>query len=367
MNDLRTQVFLLAKERLKTGNVLLELATGVGKTKLALDLATDFGARNVVVLVPTDKVGEAWVAEVKKWNSTLYVTTVNYKSAHKVPELLIQPDIVVLDESHHVTELNLASIIHYKCPLIALSATVDWEKMQLLTKLGFQREISVTLDTASEHELVAPYEMFVIHFPVDKINRNMTAGTKEKSWLTTEADSLAYAEKRIAQAKYSGNKTSIEFAYMNRMRMIRTLPSRISIAKRLLARLLNKYPESKILVFAPDIAQCEAIVPDCFYHSKSDSSGFDAFNAGIKRALGSVNALSEGINVHADIAIIVAGLSKARHSIQRLGRLLRKTKDGKIGKAFLLVADKTQDEVWAEESLSELTNVKHYSSDFLRL
>jgi superfamily II DNA or RNA helicase len=244
---------------------------------------------------------------------------------------------------------------------------VDYEKMELLKELGFEREISVTLDEATEHDLIAPYEMNVITFPVDKKNKTILAGTKDKRWYSTEAQAIAFAEKRIGQAKKGGNPTSIEFAYMSRMRLIRTLPSRIEIAKRMIARLRAKYPESRILVFAPDIAQCEAIVPECFYHSKSNSLGFEAFKAGAQPVLGSVNAIAEGINVHADIAVIVSGLSKERHTIQRLGRLLRKTADGKLGKAFLLVAEGTQDTIWADTSLASLDNVKYYKSSTLGL
>lgn len=367
MKDIRKEVFLLAKERLRTGNVLLELATGVGKTKLSLDLAQDYGAVNVAVLVPTDAVGEAWIGEIKKWNSKLCVTTVNYKSAHKILEFLIPPDLVIGDEIHHITPLNLQSIRLYKCPIIGLSATVDYEKMELLKELGFERGISVTLDEATEHELVAPYEMSVITFAVNSHDKNMLAGTKQQRWYSTEAQALQHAENRINQAKRSGNPNSIQFAYMHRMRLIRTLPSRITMAQRILARLRSKYPQSRILVFAPDIEQCEAIVPECYYHSKSTSEGFDAFKAGKQQVLGSVNALSEGINVQADIALIVAGLSKERHTVQRLGRLLRRTSDGKLGKAFLLVAEGTQDVTWAESSLAGLTNVKHYKAEKLGL
>src|SRR6476660_3717430 len=120
MTALRREIFLLAPEELKTGNVLLELATGVGKTKLGLDLAEDYGATNVVVLVPTNKVGEVWMAEVKKWDSKLSVLTVNYASAHKVLEMMFMPHIILLDEGHHITERNLEYIRQYKCPLIAL-------------------------------------------------------------------------------------------------------------------------------------------------------------------------------------------------------------------------------------------------------
>jgi superfamily II DNA or RNA helicase len=365
--DLRKEIFLLAQQELKVGNVLLELATGVGKTKLGLDLAEDRGAKNVTVLVPTNAVGEAWIAEVKKWNSNLFVTTVNYASAHKVLELLIPPDLVIMDEAHHITERNIEFIALYKCPLIALSATVDWEKMQLLQAIGFKRGISVGLDKATDHDLIAPYEMFIIKFTPDGTRKLIQAGTKEKSWWTTEKASLAYAETRIDKAKQSHNSQSIQFAYLNRMRLIRTLPTRIETAKRLLTRLRTKFPESKILVFAPTIEDCESIVPECYYHSKSDDSGFEAFKNGTQQTLGSVNALSEGINVHADIALIVAGMSKERHTVQRLGRLLRKTAEGKMGKAFLLVAEGTQDETWAEESTGGLSNVKYYKTSDLGL
>jgi superfamily II DNA or RNA helicase len=239
--------------------------------------------------------------------------------------------------------------------------------MELLETLGFKRGISVGLDKATEHDLISPYEMSVITFPVDSKNKTIKAGSKDKTWLTTERASLDYMETRINNAKRSRNGKAIEFAYLSRTRMIRTLPSRIAIAKKILARLISKYPDSKILVFAPDIAQCEELVPDCFYHSKSDSSGFDLFKAGFRQVLGSVNSISEGITVHADIALIVSGLSKARHTVQRLGRLLRKTADGKLGKAFLLVAEDTQDEKWAEDSLSGLSNVKLYKSTTLGL
>lgn len=365
--DLREEIFLIAKERLQTDNVLLELATGVGKTKLALDLASDYGAKNVTVLVPTDAVAEAWLQEVKKWDSKLFVTTVNYASAHKVLNELIPPDLVILDETHHVTERNLEYIIKYDCPLIALSATVDWEKMQLLRALGFERGISVDLDKATEHDLIAPYVMNVISFPVDDKTPNMIAGGKDKKWYTTEEKSLAYAETRITMAMKTRNENTIQFAYMNRMRMIRTLPSRIALAKKVIERLKAKYPASKILVFAPDIAQCEELVPECFYHSKSDNSGFEAFKAGTQQVLGSVQALSEGINVVGDIAIIVAGMSKERHTVQRLGRILRKTSEGKLGQAFLLVAEGTQDVKWAASSLDGLSNVKYFKAAQLGL
>lgn len=368
MKDLRNEIFLVAQEELKNnGRVLLELATGFGKSKMALDLAADYGAKNVVVVVPADAVAEGWVAEISKWSSSLSVILVNYLSAHKVLGMLIAPDLVIMDECHHITERNIEYIRQYKCPIVGLSATVDHEKMALLETIGFKRGISVGLDVATAHDLVAPYEMFAIKFNVDKVTKNIQAGGKGNHWMTTEKATLDYCQTRILQAKASRNTKSIEFAYMNRMRTIRTLPSRMRVAKSLLAKLKAKYPQSKILVFAPTIEWCEQIVPECFYHSKSGSEGFDAFKAGEQQVLGSVNALSEGINVHADIAIIVAGLSKERHTVQRLGRLLRKTAEGKMGKAFLLVASNTQDEVWAESSLANLSNVSCYEAERLGL
>ena len=125
--------------QIQSSNVLLMLATSIGKTKCALDFIDnkkEIG--KILVVVPRLVLIEGWKAEFRKWNyeyllnDTIFVT---YKSLHKYETTTFT--YVIYDECHHLSDNCLESAkcinVHTKYNVL-LSATV---KQLHLTKLQY--------------------------------------------------------------------------------------------------------------------------------------------------------------------------------------------------------------------------------------
>jgi superfamily II DNA or RNA helicase len=98
------------------------------------------------------------------------------------------------------------------------------------------------------------------------------------------------------------------------------------------------------------------------------STIFKGFSDGEIRLLSAPSLLDEGIDVpEADLAIIVAGTSQRRQMIQRMGRVMRKKKDGRFARfAILYVKDTHEDPKKGahEEFLNEVLEIAEESKLF---
>jgi RNA polymerase primary sigma factor len=98
------------------------------------------------------------------------------------------------------------------------------------------------------------------------------------------------------------------------------------------------------------------------------STIFKGFSDGEIQLLSAPNILDEGIDVpEADLAIIVAGTSQRRQMIQRMGRVMRKKKDGRFARfAILYVKDTHEDPKKGahEEFLNEVLEIAEESKLF---
>lgn len=106
-------------------SILLELATGVGKSKLALTLADKYiqevpeEDRHILIVYPMNTLQSDWKAELKKWNMEHllpYITFTHYASLHK-----------------HVTDKD-GNIIEYTCCIFDECFKGDTE---ILTEKGY--------------------------------------------------------------------------------------------------------------------------------------------------------------------------------------------------------------------------------------
>ncbi len=133
------EVASLFKEK---NRIVVEAATGTGKTKIALDLI-DEEDLSWSVICPTQSIVEAWEEEIVKHGKEHLRERLDiycYASLHKYIDN--RGTNYVLDECHRVTENRLQYIkgnlkSHNK--IIGLSATVDFEKKELLSGLGIYR------------------------------------------------------------------------------------------------------------------------------------------------------------------------------------------------------------------------------------
>jgi superfamily II DNA or RNA helicase len=90
--------------------IVLELSTGVGKSKLALEFINKHYSKNaifknVLIVVPRLILINNWKDEIKKWGFEEllnYIVFTTYKSLHKYYDN--SWDVICYDEAHHLSD-----------------------------------------------------------------------------------------------------------------------------------------------------------------------------------------------------------------------------------------------------------------------
>lgn len=373
--------------------------TGFGKSRLAVMEVERMSNLNllkkddVLLVTPTEKLRDVnWPDEFKRWNCEkefdAYIKPICFASLKK--ETGNHYKLVILDEIHRLTDLaatafqgdededaltgffsgNLCDAV------IGLTATVpdskrEPEKARIIAQVA-PVIFSYSLDQGVEDGMIADYEIKIIECRLNSTDKNIQAGTKDKPFMTTEAKQYEYLEKNIRKFRMLAQKETIPakaknferlgmFATMARNRFISNLKSKTEMAKRCLAQI---NPDRRTLVFCGGIDQCNELLGDQVFHSKSGSSAFERFNRKEISVLGVVNAANEGINfTDLDQSLILQIDSNSRNLVQRIGRNLRPRK-GHKATIWILVVQETADERWLKKALEEFDSAKisYYSA-----
>ena len=308
---------------------MIAMATGSGKSKVAVELVKHYASasnsfKEVALIVPTEKLrDENWKEEFYKWDAAVEwsaVTGLCYASGSKVKEKTFE--LVILDEGHNITELSSEFFLNnYFDRAVLLTATPpsDKAKVEILNKLGIKLVYELTLDQAVRLGFVAPYKLTVIYVPLDNATKNIPGGTKAKPFMTTEASTYAYWNRRVQQCfgdQTPQGKAKMKFAILGRMQFIYKLPSKTTVMKYLLDNVIPK--EDRTLIFCGNIDQANAVCENTF-HSKSNDTAYNAFKAEEINRLSCVKAINEGHNFPGIDSGIVGQLnSKEKDLVQRI-------------------------------------------------
>lgn len=360
MLDPREKLFKQVKDLFELNQrVLCQFATGSGKTKVAIELS-DAENEPWHILVPRTPLIKTWEDEMRKWGFEKLLDKVKilcYASAHK---LLPGNNNIILDEAHRVTERTVPFIKDFvgTGKIIALSATIPGKKKVLLNELGIDNHNTVkySLDDAVDDDVVTDYHIQIIQFALDSITKNVQAGRKGAYFMTTEHQGYAYKDQQLRQVMYSNNPNLIKFKMLDRMRFIYNLPSKMKLAQ----EVLKAIPEDKkVIIFCGSINHANMMCQHR-YHSKTTSKDWDDFCAGKINRISVVQSVSEGVNVPGlDYAVLMQVQSESLHTIQKLGRILRKSDDPtKVGKAIILEAVGTQDSKWVANAIESFDKSK---------
>lgn len=349
--------------------ILIKAGTGSGKSKLSLELAAVDG-KDWIILVPRTPLFRTWLDEMKKWgfdNFEAKSTILCYASAHKLQPTTSEGHNIILDEAHRVTERTwpyIKAMLGNKGKLICLSATVPYEKKDLLELLGIETKHTVTysLDSAVKDNLVSDYRIQVVQFPLDNTSKEIEAGKVGAKFMVTEEQGYRFADQRARQSLYGANDKVKKFMMLARMRFIYNLPSKLKLA----GLILNQIPADKrVLIFAGSILHANAVCP-YRYHSKTDETDYKAFCESRINRLAVVQSVAEGVNIpEIDYALLMQVQSQELHTIQKIGRSIRKTNDpNKCSKIFILEATGTQDTRWVVSAIESFdpTKVDYVSS-----
>ena len=341
-------------QAIKSNNILLELATGFGKTLEGIKLMAKNNPKSILILAPRLSIIESWKKEFKKWGyeELLKITTFStYVSLKKYTNMSFTT--ICFDEAHHISErvIELLETIDRKYNVL-LSATITKSKKQEL-QLAFANLTiySIKLKEAIDNNVLPDPLVYLIPYYLDNTVKDILlpikVGKKGKSVICDYIDRWKYLKDK--------SYTSITVK-CTQLEAISELSSKIEYLKRMYMRshnesfknkwlqmagqrlkMLGNFKTSTVLnlqvllknqrclTFCNSIEQTEQLGKHCVNSNNKDSLKLiDKFNEGKINHITSCNMLSEGVNlVNCKIGIFASLNSSEILIAQKNGRLLR--------------------------------------------
>lgn len=374
-------------------NMIIEIATGVGKTKIALDIINELATKvyeeeeseiQVLIVVAETTHKNGWKDEFEKWGiSTDKVRFECYQSLHKC--ITDMYDLVILDEVHRVEtniRLDLLSKISTR-NTIFLSATISDSLLHTI-KQSYDNlcRFRFTLKDAIINNILP--EPNVVLFPLKLDNKiyseecEFLRGNKSQKIKCLEKDKWNYIKDKKKYPnlwlKYNttqyGKYKSIDdkFEFIKKKYIQNTSDKILSNAmakagldrKNYLASLKTKYVKQLIstlefdnkrfICFCVDIKQSEELNRGNSINSKSINSKklINKFNNKEINSIYAVKMLIEGTNLSdIDAGIIIQLYSKERIFIQQIGRVFR----SKEPVQYIFYFKNTKDEEYVLDAL----------------
>ena len=349
----------------------------MGKTWLFFDCLIKSKATNVLMFAETTVREKTIQDDRQKYKETFGIDPFEnrnvifmcYQSGNKqtIRSLFPKGKIFVFnDEAHEMVSPSRWKIITMNdwkgIYFLGVSATIDktgifeidgvldtkWNFINSFAPVVFEYNVdSAQVDGTTRHLDVITY----LH-QIDKVNKNVLTGTKDKKWFTTEVVQLDYLTRALGKAMWlppSLNKSkTIQFLARNRMAFIHSLPSKIEACKHLLSIL-----PGRTLVFAYDSKTLIALgIPAIVAENKNMDRDLDDFMNFRINQIGSNKILLQGANLpKVDNIVYFAYDSKEGKAKQKAGRARG---DLNVGKIIVFKTVGTQEEKWYESMIQPL-------------
>lgn len=336
---------------LEGNNWLLELPTGTGKSKIALEKVKSLGGKTLLLVVNRNVHKQNWADEIKKWwsNCNMKITMTTYVS---LPKYAGKYDCAIFDEAHHLSERCREALCSFDIKhSILLSATVSNKlKDELIEVFDDLTLYKKDLRDVIENDILPDPKVYILplnlraDFPTEVIMKNPKAKGKliESSW----ALRWSYMKQKTNPVRIHCTQRQYITDLDNQIEYWkkRYLRSRSEIFKNKWLRLCNdrlkwlsdkKTPyvqqilihleEYRTLIFCNSIEQTEMLGEYCINSKNKESiEHLEAFNEGKIDHITACNILNEGMNLCNCQVGIYANLNSSDTIIkQRMGRLLR--------------------------------------------
>lgn len=345
-------------------NLILQWATGVGKSKAAIDIIKDQSIDkpiSVLLIVAEIAHKDNWYKEFVKWDAEQHFETIHIEcyaslKLHRDTEF----DLVILDEGHHSDtdiRVDILSTIQTKGVLV-LSATLGEDKISTLSNIfGKFHTYTITLAEAIENNMLPTPKIYLMPLTLDNryneesfifkrgkeknhkhqdttydnrwkyisdkknfpdLHLTVTCTQREKYQYLTEQ--YEYFRRLYMRSRQDYLKVKWLLTGSERKRFLGN--SKTEEVKPLLATLEDK----RFICFCASIEQAEVLGGDmCIHSDKKDSQSIiKQFNNKEIDSLYAVNMLQEGQNledIQAGVIIQLDGQERA--FIQKFGRTLR--------------------------------------------
>lgn len=340
----------------KTNCLLLELATGTGKTRLSINLvnhicATRYYRPTTLLLLVAKRVHkQTWKEEIEKWGGiTPHITMECYESLRKHAGETF--DFILLDECHHIkseTRMSLLRTLNFRF-MMGLSATIPKSVKSFFEYYYRSQTVSCNIVEAIEDEILP--EPQILLFPLELDTEHPTEtweiNPKAKGPLI-EADIKDYWKykkmKRHVVFRCTPKRKLIEYDSLIDWRKDKYMRVGSPVLKNMwlhlcgerleflanskndiVLEILHRLRNHRTITFCKTIKQAEILGSNCIHSKNKDATDtYNRFNEKKIKHITAVNILNENANlVDCKYAIFANMAASEIVSFQRQGRALR--------------------------------------------
>lgn len=335
-------------------NILIELPTGYGKTKQALDIVKKHIklGEKILIVIPRIVLINSWKEEIKKWKLEKYLSYVTFTTYVSLPKHADKWELIIFDECHHLSERCRESLTSFTINRsILLSATV---KLSIKDEL---REVfdnlycyKISMREAIDNEVLPDPTIYLLPLTLNNSIQTETIVKNPKGhtpaittdwnnrWSYIKQKDRKVLIKCTERQYYSDLDSQIEWfknKYMRsnndifRNKWLRLAGERLkwlsNSKNRTVYNILKKLDKERTLTFCNSIEQTELLGSYCINSKNKNSLNIlDKFNSSKINHITACNMLNEGMNLVNCRIGIYANLNSSETIVkQRLGRLLR--------------------------------------------
>lgn len=354
---------------------IVVMPTGSGKTFLAL-LAIQDAARSALIVVPTIDLMHQWTSQLERAfgqeigmlgggsRDIRDITVSTYDSAVlRMDSIGNRFGLVIFDECHHLPgPVNRMCASLCLAPFrLGLTATPDHPEDDGACDAVMKKAIGPIVFQVHIDELegtvLAPYVTKRIFVELSPEEAALYRAAREKYISFVRAMGIDFRERNAWSrfvalcARRPGGRAVFE-AFLRQRAIARCGAGKLDV----LWKIILGRPGARVLIFTADNDTAYRIgealcLPVITHKTKGPERKefLDSFRSGEYPVLVTSKVLNEGVDVpEANIGIVVSGSGSIREHVQRLGRILRRTADGKQAVLYELVSVGT-----SEMSVSE--------------
>ena len=321
----------------KTKYLILELITGYGKTKVAIDLINhicdrvfrnDESSATILILVAKTVHKQTWKDEIEKWGGInsdcitieCYESFKNYENSYF--------DIVVADEMQHLSETRLKVLesIHIHEAFIGLSATIKRDMRDYFIHSHKAEVIKCGLKEAVEDEVLPEPTVYLLPLTLDNSIYKYRTKRFGKEVTTTQK---GYYDSVSSLIEWYKNKYFNSRNERMKNLWLSTAGKRLKWCaeqkEALVLSLLDKFRNYKTLTFCSSIEQSERLGKyNITSKNKASVKNLEMFNLNKIKHITACNILNEGVNLTNCRIGIFCNLNSSEIVVkQRVGRILR--------------------------------------------
>ncbi|MFP3459806.1 sigma-70 family RNA polymerase sigma factor [Arthrobacter globiformis] len=384
---------------------VVEAVTGAGKTRVGIAAAFEAVRQGikVLILVPTAELQNQWLASLQRdlpkarrgalgngrsdsLDNVDILVAIVHSASNRETLRSHKAGLILADECHRYAAPMFTGALQegyaWRLGLTATYERSDGEHENLLTPYFGGVVYKLWYDRALQDEVIAPFDIALVGVDLtasEQVSYDEFSDTMAET--ARHLESYAGIPRRpfhqfiaavaaLAASESPSREATLARKYMKAMSSRLTLLAEARTKYFALAALKETVDDSHgTLVFtqtqesarrAEQVYTALGSKASALYSGMAKDErkqGMEDFRSGASQILAAPRLLDEGIDVpEADLGIIVAANRSQRQMVQRLGRVIRKKADGRVGRLVVLYSKGTIEdpEVQGEEFLGKV-------------